>query len=300
MQKQASYLGYLYLFITFFCWGSIYVVSKYALAVMAPVMVSFFRYFISVVCLVVLVSFKHTELKPVARGDWKYLFILGGVGYFVSVVFMLLGTALLPASLSALINALNPVAIVLLAAMFLGEKITRKIVLSITVSLVGVYIIIGVNGSSFSFLGLVSALLSMLFWSMASVASRKLSYSYNTLQISLYGMLIALAMNLPAALVEHLFFKPSKFTLVSMAACVYLAVAGTAIAHSLWNKSLHLLPASTCSMFYPLQPLTATLLGVVFLGEALTWNFILGGTLICLGILITVVPTERLKSKFGW
>lgn len=26
--------GYLYLLITFFCWGSIYVVSKYALAVM--------------------------------------------------------------------------------------------------------------------------------------------------------------------------------------------------------------------------------------------------------------------------
>lgn len=293
MQKH---LGYFYLLITFFCWGSIYVVSKYALAVMAPVMVSFFRYFISVVCLAGLVKFKQTELKPVARGDWKYLFILGGVGYFVSVVFMLLGTALLPASLSALINALNPVAITLLAAVFLGEVITRKIVLSITVSLIGVYIIIGVNGASFSFFGLVSAVLSMLFWSMASVASRKLSYSYNTLQISLYGMVIALALNFPAALLEHFFFRPSQFTPVALSACLYLAVAGTAIAHSFWNKSLQLLPASTCSMFYPLQPLVATLLGVLVLGEALTWNFILGGMLICLGILITVVPVELLRQ----
>ena len=29
--------GYLFLLITFFCWGSIYIVSKYALAVMGPV-----------------------------------------------------------------------------------------------------------------------------------------------------------------------------------------------------------------------------------------------------------------------
>ena len=40
--------GYLFLLITFFCWGSIYIVSKYALAVMGPVTVGMCRYAVSV------------------------------------------------------------------------------------------------------------------------------------------------------------------------------------------------------------------------------------------------------------
>lgn len=42
--------GYLFLFITFFIWGSQYVVSKYALAVMPPLTVLLCRYIVSVSC----------------------------------------------------------------------------------------------------------------------------------------------------------------------------------------------------------------------------------------------------------
>ena len=55
--------GYLYLLITFFCWGSIYVVSKYALAVMGPVTVSFCRYLVSVVCLYGILKWKKKQIE---------------------------------------------------------------------------------------------------------------------------------------------------------------------------------------------------------------------------------------------
>lgn len=73
--------GYLYLLITFFCWGSIYVVSKYALAVMGPVTVSFCRYLVSVVCLYGILKWKGGH-KKIAKEHWPYLLILGGLGYF--------------------------------------------------------------------------------------------------------------------------------------------------------------------------------------------------------------------------
>ena len=50
--------GYLFLLITFFCWGSIYIVSKYALAVMGPVTVGMCRYAVSVLCLYGLLKLK--------------------------------------------------------------------------------------------------------------------------------------------------------------------------------------------------------------------------------------------------
>ena len=99
--------GYLYLLITFFCWGSIYVVSKYALAVMGPVTVSFCRYLVSVVCLYGILKWKGGH-KKIAREHWLYLLILGGLGYFAAIILQLGGTALLSGSLASLINSLNP------------------------------------------------------------------------------------------------------------------------------------------------------------------------------------------------
>ena len=85
-------VGYLYLLITFFCWGSIYVVSKYALEVMGPVTVSFCRYGIALICLYGILKLKGCH-KKVQKEHWPYLMILGGLGYFAAIILQLAGTA---------------------------------------------------------------------------------------------------------------------------------------------------------------------------------------------------------------
>ena len=76
-------IGYIYLFITFFIWGSIYVVSKFALDVMAPFMLLLIRYVVSVAALTVLLKLRGTRIK-VKKEDRKYILIVGALGYFVS------------------------------------------------------------------------------------------------------------------------------------------------------------------------------------------------------------------------
>ena len=49
-------LGYIYLVITFIIWGSIYVVAKYALAVIPPLTVLLGRYALSVLILYVILK----------------------------------------------------------------------------------------------------------------------------------------------------------------------------------------------------------------------------------------------------
>ncbi len=69
-------IGYIYLFITFFIWGSIYVVSKFALDVMAPFMLLLIRYVVSVAALTVLLKLRGTRIK-VKKEDRKYILIVG-------------------------------------------------------------------------------------------------------------------------------------------------------------------------------------------------------------------------------
>lgn len=284
--------GYLYLLITFFCWGSIYVVSKYALAVMGPVTVSFCRYLVSVVCLYGILKWKGGH-KKIAKEHWPYLLILGGLGYFAAIILQLGGTALLSGSLASLINSLNPVMISILAAVFLKEKITWKNVLSIVVSLIGVYIILGNGSMQINPLGILLSAGAVILWSVASVSIRKISGYYDPVQIALYGMCIALLFNIPAAVLENVFLTQSHPTAVALLACLFVAVFGTAVAHTCWNKSLQLLSASTCSMFYPLQPLVSAVLGVLLLHEVITWQFVVGAVLICSGIVITFLPSKK-------
>ena len=284
--------GYLYLLITFFCWGSIYVVSKYALEVLGPVTVSFCRYLVSVVCLYGILKWKGGH-KKIAKEHWPYLLILGGLGYFAAIILQLGGTALLSGSLASLINSLNPVMISILAAVFLKEKITWKNVLSIVVSLIGVYIILGNGSMQINPLGILLSAGAVILWSAASVSIRKISGYYDPVQIALYGMCIALLFNIPAAVLENIFMTQSHPTAVALLSCLFVAVFGTAVAHTCWNKSLQLLSASTCSMFYPLQPLVSAVLGVLLLHEVITWQFVVGAVLICPGIVITFLPSKK-------
>jgi drug/metabolite transporter (DMT)-like permease len=288
-------IGYVYLCITFFCWGSIYIVAKYALAEMGPITVSLCRYLVSVICLAIILKIKGSR-KPVKKEHWKYIFVVGAIGYFVSIACQLAGTNLLNSSLASLINAMNPITISILAAILLKEKIRKKNIVSILISLVGVYIILGIGDGGISTLGVILSVLSVVFWSGASIAIRKISSEYDPVQTALYGMCIALVLNIPAAAAENVFVVQSTVTKEAAFACIYLGIFGTAVAHTCWNKGLQLLDASTCSMFYPMQPLASAVLGVLILHEVLTWNFIAGGLVICVGILITVMPERRKKN----
>ena len=235
--------------------------------------------------------------KPVKKEHWKYIFVVGAVGYFVSIACQLAGTNLLNSSLASLINAMNPITISILAAILLKEKIRKKNIVSILISLVGVYIILGIGDGSISTLGVILSVLSVVFWSGASIAIRKISSEYDPVQTALYGMCIALVLNIPAAAAENVFVVQSTVTKEAAFACIYLGIFGTAVAHTCWNKGLQLLDASTCSMFYPMQPLASAVLGVLILHEVLTWNFIAGGLVICVGILITVMRKGERKMQ---
>lgn len=283
-------IGYLYLLITFFIWGSLYVISKYALASIPPVTVLLFRYIIAIAVLIPMLIKKGR--KPVKKEHIKYFLIIGLLGYFVSIAFQLIGTSLIDSSLASLINSVNPISISIMAAIFLKEKLGGKKIISIVLSVIGVYIILGTSGGNINYMGIGASILSVLLWSAASIAIRKVSDEYNPVQIALYGMAIALILNIPASIIE-LNTKPCTITIPAILSAIYLGVVCTGVAHTLWNLSLKLLDASTCSMFYPLQPLTSALLGIVLLNEKITLNFVIGGLLILSGILISVVKFKQ-------
>ena len=275
---------------TFLCWGSMYVVSKIALAGIPPVTLLALRYLVAIPGLFLLLKVRGV-LRPVKKEHMGTLFAIGFTGYFASFCLQMLGINRLTGSVSSLLGAMNPIFIPILASLFLKEKMTLAKVLCVAVSMTGVVIIVGVGGTA-DLTGAALMLLSVFLWSLTSIIIRRLAGQYDPMQIAMIAMLVGLVFTGVWAGIE-LQSSACTLTVRSVLAVLYMGTVGTAAAHSLWNYSLSKMDASFCSMFYPLQPLTASVLGVLILGEEITANFLVGGAIICCGIVAAVLSAKK-------
>lgn len=281
------------LFAAFVLWGSQYVISKIALRTVPPVTLLALRYLVSVPALFIVLRLRHA-LTPIKKGDWPILFAIGFTGYFASFCLQMLGINRLTGSVSSLLGAMNPIFIPILAAFFLHERITPAKIACVALSMAGVVVIVGVDGTVDAS-GALLMLASVFLWSTASIIIRCVSGRYDPMQIALIAILCALPFTGGWSLIE-LQSAPCSFTLESVLAVLYMGVLGTAVTHSLWNYSLRVMDASFCSMFYPMQPLVSSILGVLFLHEAVTPSFVIGALMICCGIVAAVISAKPRKA----
>lgn len=307
MKKNTEISAYIGLVITFILWGSLYVVSNILLTQLPTFTVAFIRFIIAYLFLTVLSHFHNSDKKfaiqtshvhnaktdsRLAKPDregWKYIFILGFLGYALFVGLQLLGTKFAGSSTASLINALNPVSISLMAVLVLKEKLTKSKIAGMILSVSGVYMIVG-TGAHINITGIVLSLLSVIGWSFVSVITRRGLSKYQPLMVTRYAIGVAAICNLVLCIIENIYRQePVHFSAGSIAGLLYMGICCTAVAYILWNKGLAALPASNCSAFYPLQPLTSTVLGCLILHEEITLWFVIGALCIVCGILICLL-----------
>ena len=131
-----------------------------------------------------------------------------------------------------------------------------------------------------------------------SVISRKISNKYSALTLTKVSMLIATVCNIPVSFLEIQITHPLiQIDIGAILGILYMGIVCTAFTNILWNKSLSMLPANTCSAFYPIQTLTSSFLGVLVFHEILTTSFVLESTFIIVGVLISLLFQKRTRKE---
>ena len=287
-QMNVSYMPAL--FTAFLCWGTQYVMSKIALQTLPPVTLLLVRYAVAVPTLFLLLIFRR-KLKPLQRKDVKMVAAIGFTGYFFSFCVQMMGINRLSGSVSSLLGAMHPVLIPILAALFLKEKLTMARIACVFVSMTGVVIIVGVDGTADP-VGVVLMLFATLLWSGASIIIRRIAPHYDPMQVAMMAILFATPLTAVGSAIE-LQTHSASFPMKTLLAALFMGTIGTAAPHSLWNYCLSKMDASFCSMFYPLQPLVSATLGVLFLGEQITTAYVVGAVVICCGIVGAVISGKK-------
>ena len=289
---------------TLFCtlviviWGSLYISGRRVLQQIPALWVLFIRYALSSVIL--LAAGYHTLQGriAIARKDWGELFFVGVVGYFLSNAALFLGIQYSSASFASLINSLTPVVISGLAIVLLGEKVTKLQGLSLLVAVAGAGIIIGRPTQGVTTAGMVICVFALFSWAYATIHLKKLTARYDPLLVTGYGMAIAALLSLPSAWV---FVRATgaavSFTGTVWMPLLYTCLVCTALAHLLWNELLQKLPATYCASFYPLQPRTSIVMGVLLLGETMTPSLITGALCIVAAMVLNTLAARRDRNR---
>lgn len=289
---------YLLLALTTALWGSLYTANKVLLGAVPSFTLLCLRYIIAALVMTLVQRLRKPDPqgKPrkIARGDWKFILMFGLGGYVLSIGLQQYGTKLAGASLASLINCMNPITICLFAVLLLHERMTMKKVICIACAVAGAVCIVGGDAGGGHILGILLSLASVLTWSALSVFIRSFTQRYDALTVTTCGIYVAAVATIPLMVWElattpGVDFLHAKYILVLL----YVAICCTVIPHSLWNYCLSRTEASTCSLFYPVQPLTSMVLGVLLLHEHMTVSFLAGAALIVFGVLYSTLGKEK-------
>ncbi len=269
-------------------WGGMYVVSKVVLDVIPPFTLLSLRLVLGTLALGAVIALRRKT--GFTREQFRSSFLVGFVGYGVSLGFQFIGTKLSTASNGALVTSATPAFVLLFAPFLLGEKTTLRRVVALVISSLGVLAVIDPRTAEFSsslFQGNLSLLAAALTWALYSVLVRKISKSADLLASSA----VMLAGGIPTSILFSVFEIQSQgigeITAGVIGGVLFIGIVSTAIAMFLWNYAFAELPAAVASLTFFAQPVVGTLLGWFFLGEKITPLFITGGVLIGIGILIS-------------
>lgn len=278
------------LVLTFFIWGSLYVAAKYISGQIHPLLIACLRCVTACFPLSFMAR-KHFGMK-IEKEDWKYFLCIGGVGHFLSNEFLQLGIQMTGATMAALINAMMPVAVTLLAAVLLKEKITPVKCLCLALALAGTVVITNGSTSQGEMMGILLVVGSVLCWGLASVLIRRMSVKYPPILVTACSMLVGVVFHIPVGIVTWI-KQPPTITLTVVLVILYLGMIGSGLAQYTWARCLSLLPASTCSLFYPLQPVFSGILGIFLLDEQFKANFFIGLALISVNVALNAWETKK-------
>ena len=280
------------------CWGLGTVVSKAALAEIPPVSLLVIQLASSLGVLTVLMRRQGIPL----RGDGpRLLSRLGLLNPGLSYALGLVGLASITASVSVLLWALEPVMILLLAAVVLRERVTPLILALSVAAMIGVGLVVydprSIEGQA---VGVAVSLVGVACCAIYTVATRRfIPDAEETSQVVLAQQTFALAFAVGLAGVVGILGGPVLPGSVSVVGLVSAVASGTlyyAGAYWLYLGALRRVPAAIAAGSFYLIPIVGVTAGAVFLGERLGAVQWLGAAVVLisvLGILIRSIPATR-------
>jgi drug/metabolite transporter (DMT)-like permease len=272
-----------------FFWSANYIVGKIALREFPPVLLVGLR-----ICLAGLFILPAYAMQKGAtswsKRDLPMLLYLGLFGVTLNQLCFIVGLSRTSVLHSSLIIAMTPIFVLAIAAIIKQEQITVRKAAGMLIAVIGVGILNALPpsiGASPTLLGDLFVFLAGVTFAMFTVLSKKVSLRHSAITVNTFayvGGAIALS---PVVIWQSQSFSYRTVTLAGWSSLIYMALFPSVICYLIYYYALSRISASRVSAFSYLQPVIATLLAALTLGERVTLPLVAGGAVIFSGVYLT-------------
>jgi drug/metabolite transporter (DMT)-like permease len=229
---------------------------------------------------------------------------LGFFGGFLNQGCFTVGLNYTSVSHSSLIIGCAPILILLISRAMGLEAITRGKAIGMTLAFAGAAVVgMEQNGNTGagSVRGDLLTLCAGIGLALYTVLGKRVAMEYGAMRMSLLMNIAAAVLALPVAVWQiHALARGGRLGTIGLegwGAVFYMGVFASAVSYLLYFWALrYMTPARLGAVSY-LQPIGATLLGLVLLGEPITRRVIVGGLLVIAGVYAIQTRSEEPRPE---
>lgn len=281
--------GRLYLIISAFIYGLTPVLTRLAYnGGVNSITLTFLRSFLCIPILLIILFKRKVSLKLTVK-ELKDLLIAGILGNAFMLITLYASYDFIPVGLSTVLHYIYPLIIVIACALFFRENLSRRVIFAAILVTVGIMLFAKINSGS-NRVGIILALTSGVLFAFNVVYLDKSGLDrMDYIKLTFYFSAI---MSITAFLFA--FFSKNLTFDISPSAWILSAVVSvliTLLALPLFQLGIMYEGAAEAGILSTAEPISATLLGIIFLKETITVSGIIGCVLIIIGIVLT--ETEK-------
>ncbi|MDL4840147.1 DMT family transporter [Aquibacillus rhizosphaerae] len=255
-----------------------------------------YRLLFAVLIMAPYVLLKHNkEFKLISKKDWLFS-ALAGIFLAFHFIFWFESLNYTSVASSVVLVTLQPLFAFLGTYLFFKERFSPAAIISMLIALTG-SVIIGygdfqINGAALfgDLLAIIGAIMITVYFLMGQNVRKRVSLMTYTFVV--YGI-SSITLVIYNIVLQHSFVNyPATHWWIFIA----LAIVPTFFGHTLFNWALKWVSTSFISMGIVFEPVGASILAYIVLGEQITWTQWLGGTIVIFGLFLFIVSTSR-KTK---
>ncbi|MGA3042506.1 MAG: DMT family transporter [Bryobacteraceae bacterium] len=293
MNGTAVLYALIFLMVAF--WSGNYIAGKIALRELSPLFLAGLRIGLAGVAMLPLYAWERLKqgvgksadtARRSACATWQLL-VLGLFGVTLNQVFFVVGLSRTSVAHAAILIGLTPIQVLIIARLRGQERITARKAVGMAIALAGVAVLKALDppgGAGATWAGDLIVLLAGLAFALFTVFGKEVTAQYSTITMNTYAYVGGAVALLPLTLWEAARQPLAHISTGAWLAAVYMALFPSVAAYLIYYHALAHMTASRVSAFSYLQPVFASIMGVVILGESLGAPVIAGGAVILGGV----------------
>ena len=273
-------------------WGSAFMFIKIGTPDFGPIALVNSRLIIaSFIFLPILLRKKYLILlKPI----WKHALVISISNNVIPFTLFSYASLGANSNILAILNATTAFNTMIIAYLWLDEKVSTKQIFGLVLGFLGVLILVNPESSEATLIASLSCLVASVFYSFSAVFIQKNAAKTNKLVLIGWSLVFSSIIMMPMSY----FYLPTKLpSLEATLAVIWLGAISTGFAFLGWVRLIEKIGAVKTSTVAYFLPIFGIIWGNIFLDEIISTTIVIGCFVILVGIFLATSNNSSFKRE---